>query len=58
MIMTYQIAYAIGTDAGNKSKQAAGRKAWNTQDYNAARAAMVAALKLIPGFATEPKEPK
>ena len=36
MILTREIAHASGTDAGNRSMQAAGRKRWSREDYNAA----------------------
>jgi len=35
IVMTREIAYAIGTDAGNRSMRAGGRTAWNVDDYNA-----------------------
>lgn len=34
--VTYPVAMAAGRDAGNRSAKAAGRTAWNEDDYNAA----------------------
>ena len=34
--LTPERAYASGRDAGNMSMRKAGRKKWNTDDYNAA----------------------
>jgi len=34
--MTEDYARAAGTDAGNRSMRAAGRRAWNDEDYNIA----------------------
>ena len=34
--LTYDLAFASGTDAGNRSMRKAGRKAWNTEDRHAA----------------------
>lgn len=31
--MTYAIAYSAGMDAANQSMRAAGRSAWNDEDY-------------------------
>jgi hypothetical protein len=42
--ITYKIAMAAGQDAGNKSMHAAGRTAWNEDDWN--RAAEVTARLL------------
>jgi hypothetical protein len=36
MNITYKIAMAAGQDAGNRSMQKAGRKAWNADDFAAA----------------------
>jgi hypothetical protein len=33
---SYQLAYAAGMDAGNRSMRRAGRKKWNDRDYAAA----------------------
>ena len=44
MLMTKKIAYAIGLDAGNRSMRAAGRSAWNEDDFNAASEATAAAF--------------
>ena len=35
-LITYEIAYAAGTDTGNRNMRAAGRTAWNEDDWNAA----------------------
>ena len=34
--MTYQIAWAIAGDEGNRHAKAHGRKAWNSEDFDAA----------------------
>lgn len=34
--LTPELARAAGWDAGNRSMRAAGRKAWNEEDYQAA----------------------
>jgi hypothetical protein len=34
--ITYQLAMAAGRDAGNRSAKAAGRTAWNEDDFNTA----------------------
>ncbi len=41
--VTYEIAMAAGRDAGNRSMRAAGRAAWNEDDYDVA-ARLVARL--------------
>jgi hypothetical protein len=40
MKMTYTIAHAAGWDAANKQMRAAGRTAWNEEDYNLAARTM------------------
>lgn len=35
-ISLHVVAFAAGTDAGNRSMRAAGRTKWNRADYNAA----------------------
>ncbi len=49
MTMTYDLARAIGQDAGNASMREGGRTGWNKKDYNAACVAMEKACELIPG---------
>ena len=34
--MTYEIAWAIASDAGNASARAHGRKSWSAEDFDAA----------------------
>jgi hypothetical protein len=36
MRMTYQLAMAAATDAGNRNMKQAGRSKWNQADYNTA----------------------
>ncbi len=38
MEMTYAIAFAAGTDAGNRHMRGAGRATWNADDFAAAAA--------------------
>ena len=38
--LIYEIAHAIGQDAGNRSMRKAGRKVWNRKDYNKAAETM------------------
>jgi len=35
-VLTREIAYAAGMDAGNRSMRRAGRKTWSLEDRNAA----------------------
>lgn len=35
-VLTFQLVFAAGRDAGNRSMRAAGRKKWIQADYNAA----------------------
>lgn len=55
--MTPAIARAIGLDAGNASMRAAGRTAWNEQDQDAATAAYIAAMRLVPAPNAKPDPP-
>jgi hypothetical protein len=34
--MTYEIAMAVGQDAGNRNMKLHGRTVWNTEDWNVA----------------------
>ena len=34
-LLTYEICYDAGTDAGNASMRKAGRKKWNQEDFDA-----------------------
>jgi hypothetical protein len=36
LVITYEIARAIGEDAGDSAMRSAGRTAWSEDDYNAA----------------------
>lgn len=36
IMLTSELAYASGRDAGNTSMRRAGRKRWNVDDYNIA----------------------
>lgn len=36
MQMTYELAWAAATDAANRQMRAAGRHAWNREDFNLA----------------------
>jgi hypothetical protein len=45
---TPAIAVAAGQDAGNRSMRAAGRTAWNEDDWNAAAAVSDRLFALIP----------
>lgn len=49
--MTEALAHAAGTDAGNRSMRAAGRTAWNADDYHTAARAWAA---LSPHVAADP----
>ena len=40
---SYDVAYAIGRDAGNRSMRQNGRTSWNDEDYDAALQAFEAA---------------
>jgi hypothetical protein len=44
MVMDYDLAMAIGRDAGNRSMRKAGRTAWSREDYNASVDAFEACL--------------
>ena len=35
-LLTRELSYAAGRDAGNRSMRKAGRKAWSREDYDAA----------------------
>ena len=50
MQITYEIAYSLGRDAGNRSMRAAGRAAWNETDWNAASTETLRLLR-FGGFA-------
>jgi hypothetical protein len=50
-VPTYAIAMAAGRDAGNKSMKAAGRSAWNEEDWDAAAAITEMLMALIPSDA-------
>lgn len=45
--LTYAVAMAAGQDAGNRSMRAAGRTAWNDDDWNAAQAVTARLLSLL-----------
>ncbi len=51
--MSFQLAHAAATDAGNASMRKAGRTCWNEQDYNAAVAELE---RLAPDPYTAPGE--
>jgi hypothetical protein len=48
MIPDYRTAMAAGQDAGNRSMVAAGRVAWDEEDFNAAAAVTLRLLGLEP----------
>ena len=40
LVMTYEIAFAIGWDAANRNMRRAGRNVWTREDVNVAAAEM------------------
>ena len=48
---TYELAVAVGHDAGNRSMRKAGRITWNTEDWNIA-AKVFEAVYPMPAEAT------
>jgi len=49
IILTREIAQAVGMDAGNASMRKAGRKVWNEDDYNVAARTTNELLDIIDG---------
>jgi hypothetical protein len=50
MILTLDLCYASGRDAGNRSMRKAGRAAWSETDYDVAAETTVR-LSILGGFA-------
>ncbi len=44
----YRYAHAAGWDAGNRSRDAAGREQWNDEDYSEAARTMTRVLGEVP----------